>query len=279
MMVGLLCALLAAILTGFATVLQALGARRAAGRTAASVVSALRQWPFVCGVGMDILGFGAELIALRRLPLFVVEATLASALAVTAVGASRMLKVRLRGVEWVAVAAVCAGLALLALTGGREGTGRGDEPLRVAALLAAVGLAVLGWAARSAPGGARGAVLGFIAGLDFGLVGLSVRILPEGAVGELLTEPSAYAVVIAGVTGFAFLIRAMQCGSVTAATSAMVLGETLLPAAAGVLLLGDRTRPGFMPFAFAGFALSVFGAVALARFGDVEEQQDERRPA
>ncbi|MER7112527.1 hypothetical protein [Streptomyces sp. NPDC000229] len=187
MMVGLLCALLAAILTGFATVLQALGARRADGRTAASVVSALRQWPFVCGIGMDILGFGAELIALRRLPLFVVEATLASALAVTAVGASRILRVRLRGVEWVAVAAVCAGLALLALTSGREGTGKGDEPLRVGALLAQWdGCAGVGGAvrvqrrSRSRSGLHRGPRLR--------LVGVSVRILPTGGVGELLTE-------------------------------------------------------------------------------------------
>jgi hypothetical protein len=34
-----------------------------------------------------------------------------------------------------------------------------------------------------------------------------------------------------------------------------------------VLLLGDRTRPGFAAVAVAGFALAIVGALALGRFG------------
>jgi hypothetical protein len=267
-------AILAALLTGSATVLQAFGARKAVTGTAdpgaGALLGALHQWPFLAGLGMDMLGFGAELVALRTLPLFVVEAALASALAVTAVGASRMLHIQLRRVEWGAVIAVCCGLVVLALSAGREGAGEGNEMLRLAALFTAFLLVLAGWAVGHLTRG-RVVALGLIAGLDFGLVGVSVRILPAASLAQLLSEPSAYALAIAGSTGFLFLISAMQSGSVTAATAAMVMGETIGPAVVGVLLLGDRTRHGHVPLTVVGFSLAIVGALTLARFGDAEQ--------
>ncbi|MEU9080501.1 hypothetical protein [Kitasatospora sp. NPDC048538] len=275
MLIGLLSALLAALLTGTATVLQAVGARRAAtspqtGETAA-LAGALRQWPFLVGVGMDMLGFAAELVALGRLPLYVVEAALASALAVTAVGASRVLGVRLRRSEWLGVAAVCAGLCVLALTAGRDGQGKGDEALRLGVLLVAVLLLGAGRLVVRFGGARRTPLLGLVAGLQFGVVGVAARVLPDPRLPDLLTEPSAYAIAVAGLGGFAALTWAMQHGSVTAATAAMVLGETLGPAAVGVLVLGDHTRHDLAPLAVLGFAAAVIGALTLARFGDAEQ--------
>ncbi|MER5351053.1 hypothetical protein ABT093_12040 [Kitasatospora sp. NPDC002551] len=272
---GLLAALGAALLTGSATVLQAVGARRAAAGQrpggAAALAGTLRQWPFLAGVGMDMLGFGAELLALERLPLYEVEAVLASALAVTAVGAARVLKVRLRRSEWAGVAAVCVGLCVLAVSAGRDGPGHGGPALRLGVLLVAVLLIGAGWAVVRFGGGRRAPLLGLVAGLQFGVVGVSVRVLPDPRLPDLLTEPAAYAVALAGLGGFAALTWAMQNGSVTAATAAMVLGETLGPAVIGVLLLGDHTRHDFEPLAVAGFAAAVFGALTLARFGDAEQ--------
>ncbi|MFB7619861.1 hypothetical protein [Kitasatospora sp. NPDC056181] len=275
MSLGLLSALLAALLTGSATVLQAVGARRAAAGhragDAAALTGALRQWPFLLGVGMDMLGFAAELVALERLPLYEVEAVLASALAVTAVGASRVLRVRLRRSEWTGVAAVCAGLCVLALTAGRDGSGRGDTAMRVGVLLVAVVLTVAGRLVVRFAGRRRAPLLGLVAGLQFGVVGVAVRVLPEPRLPQLLAEPSAYAIAVAGLGGFAALTWAMQSGSVTAATAAMVLGETLGPAVVGVLVLGDHTRHDATPLAVAGFATAVIGALTLARFGDAEQ--------
>ncbi|WP_406193767.1 hypothetical protein OH807_03555 [Kitasatospora sp. NBC_01560] len=275
MSLGLLSALLAALLTGSATVLQAVGARRAAAEPqageAAALAGAFRQWPFLVGVGLDMLGFGAELVALGRLPLYVVEAALASALAVTAVGAARVLRVRLRRSEWAGVAAVCVGLCVLALTAGRDGDGTGDAALRLGVLLVAVVLTgVAGLVVRYA-GARRAPLLGLVAGLQFGVVGVAVRVLPDPRLPDLLAEPSAYAVAVAGLGGFAALTWAMQSGSVTAATATMVLGETLGPAVVGVLVLGDHTRHGATPLAVAGFTAAVAGALTLARFGDAEQ--------
>jgi hypothetical protein len=60
---------------------------------------------------------------------------------------------------------------------------------------------------------------------------------------------------------------ALQIGSVNGATAALVVGETVVPGALGVVWLGDASRPGYGPVAMAGFLLAVAGAVAVARFG------------
>jgi hypothetical protein len=84
----------------------------------------------------------------------------------------------------------------------------------------------------------------------------------------------------AGVVSFVFYTTALDGGSVTVATGAVVLAETLPPAVVGVLFLGDTTRAGLAPLAWAGFVLAVASAILLARFGEPEpEPEPEPLPA
>ncbi|GGO83366.1 DMT family transporter [Wenjunlia tyrosinilytica] len=268
---GLVCALAAAVFFGAASVFQAVAARRTEsgeGVDPRLLMRVLRQWPFLAGIGLDGLGFCAELVALRTLPLYVVGAALASSLAVTAVVAARVLRVRLSGREWAAVATVCGGLALLALASGPEGGKEGTRGLRLAVLGAAVVILGLGFAAGRLPGRARAAVLGLAAGLGFGVVAVSVRLIPDAGLPGVLANPALYALLLGGLAGFLFLTSALHRGSVTTATAGLVIGETVGPALVGVIALGDRTRDGMVPVAVAGFGLAVAGALALARFGE-----------
>ncbi|MET8724372.1 MULTISPECIES: DMT family transporter [Streptomyces] len=267
----MVCALGAAVCFGAATVLQAVAARQAGpggGGEAALLLRALRQWRYLVGLGLDGLGFLFQIAALRTLPIYAVGAALAASLAVTAVVAARLLAVRLSGTEWGAVGVVCAGLAMLGLASGPEGGGGGSDTLRWVMLGVAVGLLALGFAGGLLSGPARGPVLGLGAGLGFGVVEVSVRLIDSLAPGALLTNPAAYALLIGGGAAFMLLTSALQRGSVTAATAGMVIGETIGPAAIGVVWLGDRTREGLAWLAVLGFAVAVAGALALARFGE-----------
>ncbi|WP_440558464.1 DMT family transporter [Streptomyces sp. SCPE 10] len=267
----MVCALGAAVCFGAATVLQAVAARQAGpggGGEAALLLRALRQWRYLVGLGLDGLGFLFQIAALRTLPIYAVGAALAASLAVTAVVAARLLAVRLSGTEWGAVGVVCAGLAMLGLASGPEGGGGGSDTLRWVMLGVAVALLALGFAGGLLSGPARGPVLGLGAGLGFGVVEVSVRLIDSLAPGALLTNPAAYALLIGGGAAFMLLTSALQRGSVTAATAGMVIGETIGPAAIGVVWLGDRTREGLAWLAVLGFAVAVAGALALARFGE-----------
>ncbi|MFD0598661.1 hypothetical protein ACFQZ4_45535 [Catellatospora coxensis] len=124
LIVSLCGALAAAVCFGLSSVMQAVGMRKAGPVSELEPKSLVRAWltlPFLAGVGLDLLGFGFELVALRHLPLFLVQAAIASALAVTAIAAAVVMKERLGRAEKCAVGAVCVGLALLGVSAGPEG--------------------------------------------------------------------------------------------------------------------------------------------------------------
>lgn len=274
---SLLGALAASVCFGVATVLEAMAARAvpvAAGVDPRLLLRLGRQWPFLVGILLDLVGFVAELAALRSLPLFVVQAVIAANLAVTAVLSARVLKIRLTTVEWVAVAAVCAGLALLGLASGRESPAHVGAGWKLALVGGVIVLLPVGMAAGRLRGRARAVVLGLVAGLGFAIVAISARVLTSLAPLDLLRNPAAYGLAGGGTAAMLFYATALQRGSVTTTTAAVVVAETVIPAAVGVWLLGDQTRPGYIPAAIAGFVLAVAGALTLARFGKPHVDQE-----
>ncbi|MFI8343546.1 hypothetical protein ACIF8W_26275 [Streptomyces sp. NPDC085639] len=266
----MICALGAAVCFGTASVLQAVAARSAEPGTGSGVDTALflrsvRQWRYLAGLGLDGVGFVLQIIALRHVPIYAVGAALAASLAVTAVVAARLLKVRLSRTEWGAVAVVCAGLVMLGLAAGEEGTGTGSLALKLG-MLAVAGLVLLvGVVAGRLPDGPRALVLGFAAGTGFGVVEVSVRLIDSP---WDLRNPALYALLLGGGAAFLLLTSALARGSVTVATAGLVLGETVGPAVVGVAWLGDSTREGLAWLAVTGFVVAVAGSLALARFGE-----------
>ena len=286
MVASLVAALVAAVCYGVASVMQAIAARSAshrplpgedATRSASPgvdpglLVRMLHQWRFVASLGLDALGFIAQLVALHRLPLFAVQAMIAANLAVTAVCATWLVGAVLHWREWVAVAGVVTGVGLLGSSAGPEGATQAGAVFKLALIAAVAGLGLLGMAAGRLPDRFRTPVLGVIAGTGYGVLGIAARVLNGFAPLTLIRDPATYALIAAGIVSFLFYASALEGGSVTVATAAVVLAETLPPAAVGVVFLGDRTRPGLGGVAIAGFVLAVCSAVALARFGEADE--------
>ncbi|WP_393088026.1 hypothetical protein [Streptomyces sp. LN704] len=278
----MMCALGAAVCFGTATVLQAIAARTAAGTgsntggpsgDAALLLRALRQWRYLAGLALDGLGFVFQIAALRSLPIYAVGAALASSLAVTAVVAARLLRVRLSGSEWAAVGVVCAGLGMLGLASGAEGDRAGSMTLKYVMLGTAVLVLLLGLVGGRLSGRGRALVLGLGAGFGFGVVEVSVRLIDDLAPGTLVRNPAVYALLVGGGAAFLLLTTALQRGSVTTATAGLVIGETIGPALVGVVWLGDRTREGLEWLAVLGFLVAVAGALALARFGEAPVEE------
>ncbi|MFY9773538.1 MAG: hypothetical protein WAK28_03080 [Trebonia sp.] len=280
MLASLTAALVAALFYGIASVMQSVAAHEASNRKPQAADAGgvdpgllprmLRQWRFVVSLCLDALGFVAQLIALQRLPLFAVQAIVAANLAVVAVVASLVIKVRLSWREWLAVTGVVAGVGLLGSSAGPEGASQAGVMFKLALIVAIAALGLIGLAAARLRDPARTLALGLVAGFGYGVIGIAARVLNGFEPLTLLRDPAAYAVAAAGIVSFVFYATALEGGSVTVATAAVVLAETLPPAIIGVVFLGDRTRPGLEPAAIAGFLLAVTSAVMLARFGEAD---------
>jgi len=238
-LVSMIAAIVAAVFYGVASVMQAIAVRAASNRQPDDttsggvdpglVVRMLHQWRFVASICLDALGFLAQLVALQKLPLFLVQAFVASNLAVTAVVASWLIGVTLSWREWAAA--------------------KLNEPYRTTAL-------------------------GLVAGFGFGVLSIAARVLDGFAPLQLARDPAAYAIAAAGIISFMFYATALEGGSVTVATAAVVLAETIPPAIIGVVFLGDQTRPGLAGVAWLGFFIAVTSAVMLARFGEAHHSED-----
>lgn len=272
---GLLGAFLASFAYGVGTILQTIGAR-GAERTERVDVRLLwrlaHSLPFLGGLGCDAVAFVLSLAALRSLPLFVVQAVISASLAVTALLAALLLRYRLRLFDWGAVAVVSVGLALLATAAGHERPAAVDFGGRLSLLVGVAALAgVAAGAGRIGNGHALGGwALACVAGLAYSCAGIGARILhhPSSLPG-LVSDPAAWAMIGSGLLGILLYATAVQRASVTLVTGTVTVTETVFPAAIGVALLGDRPRAGFMLVAALGFALTVLGALGLARYGEL----------
>ncbi|MFI6645607.1 hypothetical protein [Streptomyces sp. NPDC050504] len=286
MLIGLLTAVAASICYGTGSVLQAVGSRKSARRGGAgagvtqhggpnlqSTAQAAMTWEFIVGTILDFVGFGLGALAARMLPLFLSQTVISANLVVTAVLSVKLLGIRLTRNEWISIGVVCSALVLLATAAGHEGGGDASRATHWWLLVISLVLMVGGTVAVRFLG-ARAAILaGLLSGLGFGAIGVGVRILdgidPFDPV-ALLTDPAFYAIFVAGAGGMYLHTVALQIGSVNGATAALVVGETVLPGAIGVLWLGDASRPGMAWLAVVGFALAVAGAVAVAWYGSPE---------
>lgn len=269
MVVGLLFALAATVLNSVAGLLESDATRHVTPRRPLAT-----RPRYLGGLVVDGLGWAATVVALRHLPVFVVQAVLGGAIVLTAVGARFVYGSTMRRVDRLACAACVTGLALVAASAGSE---RPDGPsdLALLVLAGAAGLLVAGlvawWSTRAAwP-------LALLAGLGFGGSSVAVRAVHLSA-GEdplaLFATPATYLVIVFGTVGLIAYSRALAHANLARVTAILLVTEVTVPGVAGIVLLGDTVRPGWWTALAAGLVLAVAGVVVLA--GSPTQQRPPR---
>lgn len=270
-MVGLswVAALVACLAYGVATVLQSVGARRAATASGVGgIVGIVTQVPYLAGLALDGVGFLGNVVALRQLPLFLVEAIVAGSVGVTAVIAA-LRGEQLRGRDWSALGMLVSGLVLLSASAApaeAAPTSTGGDWLILALVVVPALLGVVG--ARRA-GRVSVVLLAAAAGLGFSGVAIASRAMGSSPLGwGLLLSPLLWAILAYGALAVGLFGVALQRGKVTVVAAVTFVIEVVVPAILGLLLFGDRIIDGRDLLAGAGFALAVGGTVALSRFAE-----------
>jgi drug/metabolite transporter (DMT)-like permease len=267
MVLGLACALFAALGYGSASVLQSVAARKAEsspGLDPQLLVRLARSTPYVLGLGLDAAAFLASLVALRTLPLFLVQSAVAASVGVTAVIAAA-IGVRLRSREIASLVILGVGLLLLAASAQPEQGRPLTLTVRWGLLSCVVVLGAAGALAARSKRRSSTSALAVLGGLAFTIVAVSARSLTvPSPLWHVLADPGLWAILALGGLGMLLFTTALQRGSVTSATALTFAVETIVPAGIGLAFLGDSTRPGFALVAAVGFILTIAGTLALA---------------
>jgi drug/metabolite transporter (DMT)-like permease len=260
MLTGLLFALGATVLNSVAGLLESDGARYVTHRRPLGT-----QPRYLGGLVVDGLGWVCTVVALRWLPVFVVQAVLGGAIALTALGARVCYGSMLRRIDRWAIAGCTVGLVLIAGSAGPEQP-LGVSTAAVLALLAAAGLLALALVALRSSG--RAWPLGVVAGLGFGGTSVAVRAVHRSGDADpvtLLGQPAVYALLAFWVVGMIAYSWALTLTSVAELTAMLLVTEIVVPGLVGIVLLGDSVRAGWWWVLGLGFALAVTGVTVLAR--------------
>ena len=268
---------------GVGSVLEQIGARREEAATTLDPRLLIRlagQLPYLAGLGLDGLGWVLSLVALRSLPLFLVQSAVAASIAVTALTARIVLRTKLDTGDRLAIVVIVVGLIVLALAAAPDDA-RPVGALFRGLLVAGVPVLAVGAAALAKVEVERGALgLAAVAGLAFSGTAIGGRVvaIPDDLL-QIVREPVAWALVAYGVIGILLFSIALQRGSVTTTNAMLFAVETVVPTLVGVALLGDRARAGRWPAMALGCGATIAGAVVLALRSTPETTAGPNDPA
>ncbi|MEU7651425.1 hypothetical protein AB0C42_23085 [Micromonospora taraxaci] len=266
---------------GFANLLQSVAAARTTVHHTFDPGLLLRlagHRTYLVGLGCQIAGFVFAFLARRDLPLFLVQASVAAGLGVTAILGVLVLKWRLPAAEVVLLALLFAGITALVLSA-RPAPSRQLGTAGSIALLVALGvIAVLGVFAVRLHGAPGSVALGSLAGLAFSSAAVAARPLASASSAEaFLTDPLFYLLIVHSIVGQLLLGLAMQRGSTTAAVAAMDAAGAVPAAIVGLLLLNDKIWPGREWLAAAGFLVTLTAVIGLTRYAEPQQHRSATR--
>jgi hypothetical protein len=224
---------------------------------------------YLLGIGFQTFGFVLAFLARRDLPLFLVQASVAAGLGVTALLGVIVLKWSLPTAELVLLALLLGGICALVLSAQPAHSRRIGAGMVLALGVSVLVIAGLGYFAVRLRGALGSVVLGSLAGIDFSAAAIAARPLTNAhTVAGFLTNPLLYLVLVHSLVGQLLLGLAMQRGSTTAAVAAMDAAGAVPAAIVGLLVLGDRIEPGRGWLAALGFIATLGAVIGLTRYAE-----------
>lgn len=224
-----------------------------------------RQLPYVAGICCDALAGLCTLAAVSRLPLFAVQAIIATAVVLTALFERLFLKRRLSRTIYAAAAIVLLGLGCLALAAHSEPTARASATVRDTILLAPIFLVIAGAAAIKLRDRQGAAILAVLSGAAFGSVSIIGRLLVYPHPFWLIGKNSLlWVLLVYGALGLFFFTAALQRSLATVVNGVMISAQTLIPLVVGIVFLGDTARNGLWALVWIGCVLVVSGCSYIA---------------
>ncbi|MFD1323944.1 hypothetical protein [Micromonospora sonneratiae] len=230
---------------------------------------------YLVGLVCQVLGFVLAFLARRDLPLFLVQASVAAGLGVTALLGVLVLKWRLPAAEIALLILLFAGISALILSAQPAPSRQLGTAGLVALVVALAVISGLGFFAVRLHGAPGSVALGSLAGLAFSAAAVAARPLASAQSFDMfLRDPLLYLLIAHSIVGQLLLGLAMQRGSTTAAVAAMDAAGAVPAAIVGLLLLDDKIWPGREWLAATGFLVTLAAVIGLTRYAEPQHHHE-----
>jgi hypothetical protein len=282
--VGLLLAVLAAVLFAVGAVLQHEAAELSTTAQKLSLRRLIRRRRWMVGQSATMLGTGSQVAALAVAPVAVVQPILAVTLVVgLGFRAVRNRQAPLR-LELLGAALTTVGLAVFLLAA-QPAVGLDHPPpssleviLAVSLSLALVlGATLLGHGRHGAL--ACGSAAGIAAGIAAVLISVGLRGLQDDGWAKALAGVTIWGAALVAVIAIVAGQQAYARGSLAWSLPALILLDPLAAIPAARMLLGERLEPGQAGIWLPAAVVAAVGVVVLARTGERPVRESERESA
>ncbi len=225
----------------------------------------LKQWPYATGLLLDLLAGVGVLIAVNRLPLFIVQAIIACCVVLTALLERIFLHRRLRWRTYAAAVMVLLGLSGVALAAHTESTAVVSATTKNMIAALPLLLATVGAIAMRVQHKVGAFILAGLSGCAFGGDSIAGRIIVyPHPLWHVAANPLFWAVIAYGVVGLILFTAALQRTLATVVNGVMTSMQTIVPLIVGIVVLGDTARGGLWFPLWAGCLLVTTGCVYIA---------------
>ena len=250
-----------AVCNGSAVILEKVGVNEEK-----DTIKLLENLPYMIGIGLDIVGWLLTLIAVRTLPLFLVQSIIAANIVITALLDQMILRRRLPRYGYRLIFLILLGLIVLAMTAAPTTTVIAITPL--VQWSAALGLIALGFISVllvQNPNKSTSVALAVIAGVAFGAVSIVGRILITNiSFWQLFENPLMWVLVAYSGLGMLCLTLGLRHATATTVNAVSVTFQTVLPTIIGLSLLGDAVHSGSWWLTIVALILTLVASLALA---------------
>jgi drug/metabolite transporter (DMT)-like permease len=256
-----------ALCNGAAAVLQKISADKEVGVKSLDVRliwRLLHDLPYVGGIVLDILGWLLTLYAVRYLPLFLVEAVIASNIIITALIERLFRHQKLQAKSYLAIILILTGLVMLAFASSPERAAPISDLLRWLIILTPIPIGFVGFILAKKQSRLSAIGLATLGGLAFGCTSVLGRVFNfSKPVWHTIYSPAVFAILASGGLGILLFSTALQRAQATTVNASMTASQTLIPAVIGIAFLGEDARNGLWFLVVLGSVTTLGGVIAL----------------
>ncbi len=213
-----------------------------------SAVDLFRSKWFAIGWLVSLVAWALHVGALSLAPLSTVQAVLSGGLVLLAVLAERFFGFHLGPRQWAGLSITAAGLAVIGLTGGAQGSQRSSLAALIAVesgILVVAATLVRISARRDVRHRHKGVLLAIAAGVLFGVSDVAIKYL-TAAHGPLfgLISPWTLTALVSFVVSFYASARSLQVGDAVEVIVLMSVAANLCAITGGILVFGETIGKG-----------------------------------